>query len=65
MVDNISLGKGRKAQQLDLAKMQQGGIIREAKNEKMKVSFQMTKRKFLMLPIKMVEKLMEYLTKKN
>lgn len=34
MVDNISLGKGRKAQQLDLAKMQQGGIIREAKNEK-------------------------------
>ena len=33
MVDNISLGKGRKAQQLDLAKMQQGGIIREAKNE--------------------------------
>lgn len=34
MVDNISLGKGRKAQQLDLAKMQQGGIIREAKDEK-------------------------------
>lgn len=34
MVDNISLGKGRKAQQLNLAKMQQGGIIREAKDEK-------------------------------
>lgn len=34
MVDNISLGKGRKAQQLDLAKMQQGGIIRGAKDEK-------------------------------
>ncbi len=34
MVDNISLGKGRKAQQLDLAKMQQGGIIREAKDAK-------------------------------
>lgn len=34
MVDNISLGKGRKAQQLDLAKMQQGGIIRESKDEK-------------------------------
>lgn len=34
MYENISLGKGRKAQQVDLAKMQQGGIIREAKNEK-------------------------------
>ena len=34
MYENISLGKGRKAQQIDLAKMQQGGIIREAKNEK-------------------------------
>ena len=34
MTDNISLGKGRKAQQVDMAKMQKGGIIREAKNEK-------------------------------
>ena len=34
MTDSISLGKGRKAQQVDMAKMQQGGIIREAKNEK-------------------------------